>query len=122
MHGRRNNYGIYYSAIQHKSVHSFGSFFYVVHFFERSIIMNKGRGIVMYIDKLLSVIGDRSAFQCKFDEKRNQLTLQIEKNNKLIYKPELVGKLIIRILVPSFNTCNKSILISNHIIFGKMDG
>lgn len=73
----------------------------------------------MNIDKLLSVIRNKSAFQCKFDEKRNQLTLQIEKNNKLIYKPELVGNIDnsnIGAIVQYMQHLNKkSILISNHI-------
>ncbi|HHT9952125.1 TPA: type IV toxin-antitoxin system AbiEi family antitoxin [Legionella pneumophila] len=73
----------------------------------------------MNIDKLLSIIKDRSKLQCKFDEKRNQLTLQIEKNNKLIYKPELVGNIDnsnIGAIVQYMQHLNKkSILISNHI-------
>ncbi|CEK09172.1 type IV toxin-antitoxin system AbiEi family antitoxin [Legionella hackeliae] len=73
----------------------------------------------MNIDKLLSIIKDRSKLQCKFDEKRNQLTLQIEKNNKLIYKPELVGNIDnsnIGAIVKYMQHLNKkSILISNHI-------
>ncbi|WP_233590615.1 hypothetical protein [Legionella qingyii] len=73
----------------------------------------------MSIDKLLSIIKDRSKLQCKFDEKRNQLTLQIEKNNKLIYNPELVGNIDnsnIGAIVQYMQHLNKkSILISNHI-------
>ncbi len=73
----------------------------------------------MNIDKLLSVIRDKSKFQCKFDEKRNQFTLQIKKNNELIYKPELVGNIdnsnIGAIIQYVQHLNQKSILISNHI-------
>lgn len=73
----------------------------------------------MNLDKLLSVIKDRSRFQCKFDEKRNQLTLQTEKNNKLIYQSEFVGNIdnsnIGAIIQYMQHLSKKSILITNHI-------
>ena len=73
----------------------------------------------MNIDKLLSIIKDSSKLQCKFDENRNQLTFQIEKNNKLVYKPEFVGNIdnsnIGAIIQYMQHLNKKSILISNHI-------
>lgn len=71
------------------------------------------------IDELLSIIKDRSKLQCKFDEKRNQLILQTEKNNKLIYQPEFAGNIdnsnIGAIIQYMRHLNKKSILISNHI-------
>jgi len=73
----------------------------------------------MNIEKLLSVIRDKSKFQCKFDEKRNQFILQIKKNNELTYVPEIVGNInnsnINAIIQYMLHLNKKSILISNHI-------
>jgi hypothetical protein len=82
--------------------------------------MNKGAMVIaMNTDKLISTIKNKLGFQCKYDQKRNQLSIQIKQNNALVFNPEIVGNIdksnIGAVIHHMQHLEKKSILISNHI-------
>lgn len=72
----------------------------------------------MNTDKCISVIRDKLGFQCKYDKKLNQLSIQIKQTNTLIFKPEIIGsidKSNIGAVIHHMKNLEKSLLLTNHI-------
>lgn len=72
----------------------------------------------MNTDKFISAIRTKLGFECKYDKKINQLSIQFKKNDALIFKPEIIGnidKFNIGAVIHYMKNSEKGLLLTDYV-------